>query len=47
LYESFLTFLENSLVYEQNLDTWKFGKGALSGEERPFGGLRTEEDFKT
>ena len=27
---SFLNFVENSVVHEQNLDTWKFGKGALN-----------------
>jgi hypothetical protein len=29
-HRSFLNFLENSVVHEQNLDTWEFGKGALS-----------------
>ena len=29
---SFLNFVEKAVVHEQNLDTWKFGKGALSGK---------------
>jgi hypothetical protein len=27
---SFLNFLENSVVHEGNVDTWEFGRGALS-----------------
>jgi hypothetical protein len=27
---SFLNFVEKAVVHEQNLDTWEFGKGALS-----------------
>jgi len=40
-YRSFLNFVENSVVHEQNLDTWEFGKGALS--ELQFRGVAVQQ----
>jgi len=31
---SFLNFPEQGVAHEQNLDTWEFGKGALSANGR-------------
>ena len=36
-FRSFLNFLENSVVHEENLNSWEFGKGALSANVYFFG----------